>query len=65
MQENGKTIIYPITKASDFYEKVGQNTDNISSPEEILAENFAYILMGKNDFPTPSIPEKMRNVLKK
>ena len=65
VQEGGKTLIYPVEKASDFYEKVGKNTDCIFSPEEILAENFACLLAGKKDLATPEIPQKMLKALKK
>ena len=65
IQQNGKTMIYTVEEASDFYEKVGQNTRYISSPEEIMAENFAYLLIGEKNLPTPEIPQKIQTVLKK
>lgn len=48
---------------SGFFEQVGRNTNYIIHPEEILAENFALLIMDKRDVPSPEILEKMRAVL--
>lgn len=45
---------------SGFFEQVGRNTDYIIHPEEILAENFALLMIGKRDVPSPEILAKMR-----
>ncbi|WP_300792538.1 hypothetical protein [uncultured Bacteroides sp.] len=64
IQNDGKTIIYDIEQAEDFYNKIGRNTKYIINPEEILADNFAYLLIQKKDLPNPEIPEKIAAILK-
>lgn len=64
LQENGKTVIYSIEQAEDFYQKVGENTKYIINPEEILADNFAFLVTQKKNLPNPEITEKIAAVLK-
>ena len=64
IQENGNTVIYSIDQTEDFYEKIGRNTSHIINPEEILADNFAYMLMQKKDLPNPEITQKIAAILK-
>ncbi|WP_147381160.1 hypothetical protein [Parabacteroides sp. AM08-6] len=64
IQENGKTIVYPLEKVSDFYEKVGRNTGYIIQPEEILADNFVIAFLNYPKVPTPELKDKIRNLLK-
>jgi hypothetical protein len=44
-------------------EQVGRNTQYIIHPEEILADNFALLVLGESKIPTPEILQKMREVL--
>ena len=46
-----------------FFEKVGRNTKYIIHPEEILADNFAYAVLGKKGLPDPEIPNKIINLI--
>lgn len=62
-QKNGKTVIYGIKDAENFFEQVGRNTNYIINPEEILAENFAFLLTRKPVTGTPELIEKMRQAL--
>ena len=48
---------------SGFFEQVGRNTDYIIHPEEILAENFALLMMGQRDVPSPDLLDRMRSAL--
>lgn len=64
VQNDGKTVIYDIEQAEDFYEKIGKNTQYIINPEEILADNFAYLLIQKKDLPNPEIQTKIAELLK-
>ena len=64
-QKDGKTQVYPISRASDFFEQVGRNTNYIINPEEILAENFAAVMLDKQQAKTPELYEKIRVELKK
>lgn len=65
VQESGKTVIVPIEQAEDFYEKIGKNTNYVINPEEVLADNFAYMLTEKKDLPNPEVISRIREVLKK
>lgn len=47
----------------DFQRQIGRNTGYIIHPEEILADNFADLLMGRKTPPDPWIPEKMAEIL--
>jgi hypothetical protein len=46
-----------------FYEQVGRNTEYIIHPEEILADNFALLVMGDPNVPSPEILKKLKDVL--
>jgi hypothetical protein len=43
------------SQLQDFYEQVGRNTDYIVHPEEIIADNFEFLLIGKPNLPSPEI----------
>lgn len=62
-QQDGKTVIYGIKDAENFFDLVGRNTDYIINPEEILAENFAFLLTRKSVTANPKLIEKMRQAL--
>lgn len=63
MQEDGKTVVYPMDKISDFYDKVGKNTHYVINPEEILADNFVMAFNNQANLKTPELKEKIRNIL--
>jgi hypothetical protein len=52
-----------LQQLSGFFEQVGRNTNYVIHPEEILADNFALLMMDKRDVPSPEILEKMRRAL--
>jgi len=54
-----------LQRLSGFFEQVGRNTGYILHPEEILADNFALLVLGKDDAPSPEILRKMEAVLLK
>jgi len=41
----------------DFYKLISYNTNYIIHPEEILADNFTYLILKKKNLPDPKIPE--------
>ena len=51
-------------RVSGFLEQVGKNTEYIIHPEEILAENFALLVLNDPKVASPEILEKMRDVLR-
>ncbi|MFZ5524796.1 MAG: hypothetical protein ACOY9D_12045 [Pseudomonadota bacterium] len=48
---------------SGFYEQVGRNTGYIIHPEEILADNFALLVLGTDKVPSPKILGDIRKIL--
>ena len=64
VQKAGKTIIYALDEAEDFYTQVGKNTNYLIHPEEIMADNFAFTLTGKKDLANPEIIQNVQKVLK-
>lgn len=51
------------SQLSGFWEQVGRNTQYIYHPEEILADNFALLVMQGRSAPSPEIVDKMKEVL--
>lgn len=52
-------------KQSGFFEQVGRNTRYIIHPEEILADNFAFLVLNQRDLPSPEIATKIERIIKK
>jgi hypothetical protein len=50
-------------EVTGFYEQVGKNTRYIIHPEEILADNFADLVMHDREVPSPEILKKLHDVL--
>ncbi len=59
-----KPKLVGIDQVSGFFDQVGKNTDYIIHPEEILADNFALLVVGRHNLPSPEIIEKIRKILK-
>ena len=56
VMRDGQTVIHPISMvAEEFTKKVGTNTDYTVDPEEILADNFSYLLTKKQGLTNPEI----------
>ena len=64
MYEGQEPKLVDTKEVSGFYEQVGKNTKYIIHPEEILADNFAFLVMRKQELPSPTIIEKMKKILK-
>lgn len=60
--EDGSYKLYDIEETTDFYDKVGRNTGYVIDPEEVLADNFSYMIVKKeyNNFNTPELIEKIK-----
>ena len=67
LQLSGRAATQPVLAApeevSGFFEQVGRNTNYIIHPEEILAENFALLILDERNAPSPEVLEKMRRIL--
>ena len=50
-------------QVSGFFEQIGRNTEYIIHPEEILAENFALLMIGQRDVPSPDLLDRLRQAL--
>jgi hypothetical protein len=54
-----------LREVAGFFEQVGRNTDYIIHPEEILAENFALLVLGERNVPSPDVLTRMQAALAK
>ena len=61
---DGEPVIYTIQEVKNFFEQVGSNTKYIIDPEEIIADNFAFTMNGKQDLPNPEIIIEIQRILK-
>ena len=48
---------------SGFLEQVGKNTQYLIHPDEILADNFALLILGEQNVPSPEVLQKMKTIL--
>ena len=53
-----------VKNVPSFFDRIGRNTNYVIHPDEILADNFVYLVQGRTDLPTPGLVLKMRQVLK-
>jgi hypothetical protein len=58
-----KPVLAAPEEVSGFFEQVGRNTNYFIHPEEILADNFALLILNEHNVPSPEILEKMRRIL--
>lgn len=65
MLKEREMTLYKEEELQGFYEQIGMNTDYTIHPEEILADNFAYLFLGVTEMESPQIIDKMKKVLKK
>ncbi|MCA9155438.1 MAG: hypothetical protein KDA38_11655 [Planctomycetales bacterium] len=68
--EQGPVLYEPISRKDNetvrldsFFEQVGENTRYIIHPEEILADNFALMVLGTADLKSPDIVDRLRTAL--
>jgi hypothetical protein len=47
----------------NFFEQVGRNTRYVIHPEEILADNFARLVLGERSVPSPDVLDRLRKAL--
>lgn len=63
--EGGEPLLMDYNKVEGFYEKTGRNTEYVMQPEEILADNFAYLITGKKSLPSPEVIDAIRRELQR
>jgi hypothetical protein len=59
----GQGVLFDPASVPGFHEQIGRNTKYIIHPEEILADNFVFLIDGRIDLPTPRVIEAMGQVL--
>jgi hypothetical protein len=59
---SGAPRTFGIDEVDGYFEQVGLNTDYVIQPEEVLADNFALLLLGRR-VRTPAVTEQMLAVL--
>lgn len=63
IQKKGKTLLFDLSEADNLDDIIGANTGYMIDPEEILADNFVFLVLGKTDLPNPEICERMKIIL--
>ena len=58
-------VLTDLSNISGFFEQVGRNTNYIIHPEEILAGNFALLVLGKQNVASPQIVNNLKIALTK
>lgn len=61
--ENSAPKLAGPREVSGFFEQIGRNTQYIIHPEEILADNFARLVLEEGKAQSPEILQKMKTVL--
>ena len=61
--ESGEPIVYDQKQLPDYVKKVGENTNYLIHPEEILADNFAIMVMEKQPVKSQWVIDKMKSLL--
>jgi hypothetical protein len=60
---DGQGVLLEPRGVPGYHEQVGRNTTYIIHPEEILADNFVFLLDGRINMPTPRVVQQMGKVL--
>jgi hypothetical protein len=60
---NGQPVLFEPGSVPGFAEQVGTNTTYIIHPEEILADNFVFLLNGRVDLPSQRVVQEMGRIL--
>jgi hypothetical protein len=55
----GKAQILNPGTVPEFFAAIGQNTGYIIHPEEVLADNFVFVMTDNQDLPNPEIPARL------
>ncbi|MFZ6647226.1 hypothetical protein ACO0LO_15990 [Undibacterium sp. TJN25] len=59
---NGPLLV-DVKDAGGFFEQIGKNTGYIIHPEEIVADNFAMLVLKDTKIASPDITDKMQQIL--
>lgn len=61
--DKGIPVILQPHEVPGFLDAIGHNTGYIIHPEEVLADNFVFLMLGYDDLPNPEIVESLRGWL--
>lgn len=61
--DQGKPVLFDPDSVPGYHEQIGRNTKYIIHPEEVLADNFVFLVDGRIDLPTPRVIEQMGKIL--
>ena len=61
--DSGGPRLVDVKQVSGFFEQVGRNTTYIIHPEEILADNFALLVLGDRNVRSPEVLTRIRSAL--
>jgi hypothetical protein len=62
---DGEPIMLTPGKMESYFAKIGRNTGYIIHPDEVLADNFSYLILDKKNLKTPRVVDEMRKQLAK
>ena len=57
-------VLLDPAKSKSFADQIGQNTKYIIHPDEVLADNFVFLVMQTENLPSPEIIERMSERLR-
>ncbi|MDP6445233.1 MAG: hypothetical protein QF805_15655 [Pirellulaceae bacterium] len=62
--KDGELELLSPRETPDYFRQIGRNTRYIIHPDEILADNFVWMVRGKKELSNPEIVEKMSRLFK-
>lgn len=63
IERDGEPALLDPRQCPDFHRQIGRNTSYIIHPDEILADNFAHLVLGTENLPSPEIVAAMQKIL--
>ncbi len=60
---DGKPQLIDPKTSPGYFERIGRNTNYIIHPEEIIADNFQFLVSGRANLPSPKIAQEIDRVL--
>ena len=63
--KNDQPVILDISQITNFYQKVGRNSDAIFHPEEIIVDNLKLLANNKKNIPTTALITNIKKLLAK
>ncbi|MDR8525563.1 hypothetical protein [Shewanella fidelis] len=57
-----KPQIVKVSELKGFFKQIGRNTNYIIHPEEIIAENFSFLMTGETELKSPHVLHKIEQV---